>query len=305
MSVHATWKGSLNLSLVSVAVKAYAATTAEGNAARLNQLHVDCHRRIQYQKLCPQHGTVSGDQIVMGFPCGKDQYVVIDPEELDQLRSAEEKRAIRIDTFVGHQQLSPLYASDRHYYLLPDGATAEASYRVLQRAMAERGVQAIGQVVLSKREQLVLVRPLEALLCMTVLKYAAQVRLPETFADQLPPPAEIGGQELELAQTLIDSRSSRELDYGRYQDAYAQKLAQLVEAKVQGKALVAPPADEPRMIVNLLEALQASVAEASGRANAKAASKALAGQLSRKAKAAGKRGSKRSAVRKTRKKKTA
>jgi DNA end-binding protein Ku len=240
----------------------------------------------------------------MGFPCGKDQYVVIDPEELDQLRSAEEKRAIRIDTFVGQQQLSPLYYSDRHYYLLPDGATAEASYRVLQRAMAERGVEAIGQVVLSKREQLVLVRPLEALLCMTVLKYAAQVRLPETFADQLPP-ADIPGQELELAQMLIDSRSSRELDYGRYQDAYAQKLAQLVEAKVQGKALVAPPAGEPRMIVNLLEALQASVAEASGRANAKAASKALAGQLSRKAKTAGKRGSKRSAVRKTRKKKTA
>ncbi len=95
MPAHATWKGSLNLSLVSVAVKAYAAHAAGGDGARLNQLHATCHRRIQYQKRCPEHGTLSGDQIVMGFPCGKDQYVVIDPEELDLLRSAEEKRATR------------------------------------------------------------------------------------------------------------------------------------------------------------------------------------------------------------------
>lgn len=103
------------------------------------------------------------------------------------------------------EQLSPLYYSDRNYYLLPDGATAQGPYQVLQQAMVARGVQAVGQVVLSKREQLVLVRPLAGLLCMTVLKYTAQVQLPEAFAAQLPPAA-IAEQELKLAQTLIDSR---------------------------------------------------------------------------------------------------
>ncbi len=139
---------------------------------------------------------------------------------------------------------------------------------------------------------------------MTVLKYAAQVRLPEAFADQLPP-AQIAEQELELAQTLIDSRTSSELVMERYQDVYAEKLAQLVEAKVQGKQLVAPPSSEPPMVVNLLEALKASVAQAGGSRNGKAASKALARQLSGNGKPGRKTGAKRPARRKTRKKKIA
>ena len=138
---------------------------------------------------------------------------------------------------------------------------------------------------------------------MTVLKYAAQVRLPETFADQLPP-AQIAQQELELAQTLIDSRTSSELVMERYQDVYAEKLAQLVEAKVEGKQLVAPPSSEPPMVVNLLEALKASVAQAGGSGSGKA-SKALARQLSGNGKPARKTGAKRPARRKTRKKKIA
>ena len=219
-------------------------------------------------------------------------------------RRSSAARAIRIDTFVDPKQLSPLYYSDRNYFLLPDGATAQGPYRVLQQAMVARDVQAIGQVVLSKREQLVLVRPVEQLLCMTVLKYAAQVRLPETFADQLPP-AVIAEQELELAQTLIDSRTNSELVMDRYQDVYAQKLAQLVEAKVQGKQLVAPSSSEPPMVVNLLEALKASVAQAGDSGSRNAASKALARQLSGNGKPAAKTGAKRAARRNTRKKKIA
>ncbi len=302
MPAHATWKGSLNVSLVSVAVKAYAASRADGNAIRLNQLHAACHRRIGHQKTCPEHGPVASDQIVMGYPCAKDQYVVIDPEELDQLRSQQEKRAIRIEVFLGQEQLSPLYYSERHYYLLPDGAAAQGPYRVLQRAMAARRAEAIGQVVLSKREQLVLVRPLENLLCMTVLRYASQVRLPETFAAELPA-GEIDQQELELAGRLIESRTPGEFDLGQYKDAYAEKLLQLVEAKVQGKQLVAPPVEEPRMVVNLMEALRASVAQSGSPGQGKAGRTALSGRLSRKAKTARKKtAAKRSAGGKGRKK---
>ena len=168
--------------------------------------------------------------------------------------------------------------------------------------LAARRAEAIGQVVLSKREQLVLVRPLEKLLSMTVLRYASQVRLPETFAAELPA-GEIDQQELELAGRLIESRTPGEFDLGQYKDAYAEKLLQLVEAKVQGKQLVAPPVEEPRMVVNLMEALRASVAQSGSAGQGKAVRTALSGQLSRKVKTARKkRAAKRSAGGKGRKK---
>ena len=115
MAPRVTWKGSLNVSLVSVAVKAYTASAPENGQLRLNQLHDACHGRIKYEKTCPLHGPVTGDQIVMGYQYAQEQYVVVDLAELDQLRSTEEKRAIRIDTFVAPEQVDCIFHTDRHY----------------------------------------------------------------------------------------------------------------------------------------------------------------------------------------------
>ncbi len=167
-------------------------------------------------------------------------------------------------------------------------------YGLLHRAMRDKGVHAVGQLVLAKREQLVLIRPLEKLFLMTVLKYASQVRLPSCFGEEVAAVSTLGQEELSLAETLIESRTSRQLEMALYEDEYAQKLGQLIEAKVAGQQLVAAPASEPRHVLSLLDALKASVAQAGSTAAAAGARDELAGQLSR----AGGKGKRRAAKRK-------
>ena len=137
-----------------------------------------------------------------------------------------------------------------------DGPTAQLPYALLVQAMAARGVQAVAQGVLAKREQLILLRvDQQNLLLMTVLKYAAQVRSPAPFAEQLsaaPPPA---AEERALAETLVDQRTCREFDLARYQDQYTEKLWQLIEAKVNGRSLPAAEEHEPGQVLSLMQAL--------------------------------------------------
>ncbi len=172
----------------------------------------------------------------MGYEHAPHQHVVIDLGELDRLRSQQQLRALRIDRFVEAGLISPLYFTDKHYYLLPDGPTAQLPYTLLVQAMYARRVQAVAQGVLAKREQLILLRvgP-ENLLLMTVLKYAGQVRSPAPFAEQLltaPAPA---AEERALAEALVEQRTCRKFDLARYQDEYAEKLQQLIEAKAFDK----------------------------------------------------------------------
>jgi len=119
MAAHASWKGFLKLSLVSVPVKAYTAT-ATGSDITLHQLHAKTHTRIQYKKFAPEVGEVASEQIVKGYEYAKGQYVIVNEEELDKLRTESDK-SIRIDGFIKHEQLDSIYLGGRTYYLTPDG----------------------------------------------------------------------------------------------------------------------------------------------------------------------------------------
>ena len=141
-------------------------------------------------------------------------------------------------------------------------------------------MQGVAQVVLARREQLVLLWPLERIICMTVLKYAAQVRSPADYARELTD-CEAAEEERALAATLVDQTTRRELDLARYKDEYAEKLTQLIDAAVHGKELVAAPSDEPRQVLNLLDALKASVAQGASPDKNGTAHDALARQLAR------------------------
>ena len=116
----------------------------------LNQLHEECHNRIRYKKTCPVHGEVPNDEIVMGYEYGDDQYAIIEPSEINQLRS-ERDRSVNIDKFVSPDEIDPIYYSGQTYYLLPDGKHGNKAYAVLQRAMSEEKVVGIAQVVISNK----------------------------------------------------------------------------------------------------------------------------------------------------------
>lgn len=267
MPPRSTWKGFLRLSLVSIPVKAYTASSSGGSEISLNQLHDKCHSRIRYQKVCPIHGEVTGDEIVMGYEYAKGQYVVVDPAELDKLRTESDK-AINVDTFVPIGYIDPIYHSGKDYYLVPDGPAGQKGYALLHQAMVDDNLCCVGQVVLHGREQLVQVRPIEKLLCMTVLQFATQVKQPSSFEDELTSP-DLTAKELELTKTLVEANLSDELDLSRYEDTYTAKLTMLIEKKVEGAELVAAPSEEPQHIINLMDALQASVAQAQAAAPGK------------------------------------
>lgn len=264
MAPRSTWKGFLKISLVSVPVKAYTATSSAGSEIRLNQLHAECHSRIQYKKTCPIHGEVPNDEIVSGYEYSKGQYVIVDPDELEKLRTEDEK-AINVDSFVAPDTIDPTYFSGKTYYLVPEGPVGMHTFAVVRQAMVEQKRYAVGLVVLHNREQVVLLRPVDDLLAMSVLNYDATVTKPSAFADEAPKNEEAQPEELKLAKDLIARTTSKKFDIAKYKDDYTEKLSQLIEAKVAGKEIVAQPSHEPAQVINLMDALRGSLAKAEGK----------------------------------------
>ncbi|HYV37482.1 MAG TPA: Ku protein [Gemmataceae bacterium] len=271
MAARSSWKGFLKLSLISIPVKAYTATASGSSGIHLNQLHAECNSRINYKKTCPIHGEIPSDQIVSGYEYSKGQYVIVDTDELDKLRTEDDK-AINIDTFIRPDTLDQMYASGKCYYLIPDGPVAQKPYTVLHQGMVDSERYGIAKVVMSGKEQVVLLRPVDSLITMTQMSYDHEITKPSTFEDELVK-TPVEAEELKLIKTLIDASTPKKFDLSQYKDVYTQKLTQLIEAKVAGKEIVAPPVQEQAHIINLMDALRQSVAKAQKEAPAAVAGK--------------------------------
>ncbi len=262
MPPRSSWKGFIRLSLISVPVKAYSASVSD-TSIRLNQLHQGCYSPVKYRKFCPIHGELTTDAIVSGYEYAKGQYVEIDPQELGKLRTKSDK-AITIDGFLQPKDVDPIYYNSKTYYLVADGPVGEKPYRLLHDAMVEEGVYAVAQVVLSRKERLVLMRPYGRLLTMTTLFLENEVKKPESFLDDAVVERAFSEDELGLAKALIEAKTMEDFDLGRYKDVYVEKLTELIEAKVEGKEIVTAPIPEEPEILNLMDALKESVAKAQG-----------------------------------------
>jgi DNA end-binding protein Ku len=259
MAAHASWKGFLKLSLVSVPVKAYTAT-ATGNDISLHQLHAKTLTRIQYKKFAPEVGEVSGEEIVKGFEYDKGQYVIIEDDEIDKLRTESDK-SIRIDGFITPETLSSVYFGGRTYYLTPDGPVGQKPYNLLMKGMEANQVAAIAEVVISQKEQVVMLRVVDGLLAMTVLNRKDEVKPTSAFKDEVAE-TPVTEAETSLTDTLIKASMIKGFDYSKYKDTYKEKLTQLIQMKIEGKEVVQVRDPEEPKIINLMEALKRSVAEA-------------------------------------------
>ncbi len=277
----ASWKGFIRLSLVSVPVEGYSASAAGETQIALNQLHDDCHSRIRYKKVCEVHGEVENDQIVMGYQFDKDQYAVIDPDELQQLRS-ERDYSINVDRFVDPSTIDPTYFAGKTYYLLP-GKAGQKPYALLHRAMSQENVYGLAQVVISNRERLVALRPVGRLLAISALQYAANVRGPEEY-ERLLGDAEVGTEELKLAKMLILATKTDEPELEAYRDLYNERLKELVDAKVEGREIAAPSSSAPPPTIDIMSAIRASLQK-----RAKSAPKKAVGKKGSRAAAPAKR----------------
>jgi DNA end-binding protein Ku len=222
-------------------------------------LHADCHRRIQYQKVCPVHGEVTQSEIVSGYEYRPGKYVEIEAEDLEAIRTKEE-RALKIDTFVDPEMIDPLYLDGRMYYLMPSGESAAEPYEVMARAMAQEKRYGIGSAIMFGKQQLAMVREVNGVLHMAMLNFDEEIRPPEEMKAALPDkrPA---ARQVSLARTLIRNWFTTEFDFTKYDDQYRKKVARLIKAKVAGHDVVKPeePEEEPD-VVNLMEALKQSIA---------------------------------------------
>jgi DNA end-binding protein Ku len=255
----ASWRGMLRFGLVSIPVEAFNAHSIDAEQISLHQLHAKCHSRIHYQKVCPIHGPVPNDEIVSGYEVGKGKYIEISPDELDKLRSAAE-RALTVDAFITPDEIDPIHFDGRMYYLSPDGDSAREPYTVFLEALRREGRWGIGQVVFSGKEQLVVVRPYREALLMAMLAYQAEIRDP---GNTIVPPLHVSGSDrmVKLAEQLIENWTDESFDFSKYEDTHFKGMQALIQAKLEGREVVAPEAEETPEVINLMDALKKSIAK--------------------------------------------
>jgi len=252
------WKGALSFGLVNIPVGLFPATSDK--SIHFNQFEEGTSDRIRYKKVNERTGhEVPQDRIVRGFDLGGGEYVVLSDEELE---TAEPKksRQIEITDFVDQADIDPVYFRSS-YYLAPEGNGADKAYALLRQAMADAGKVAIATLVMRNKEYLVAIRPEEDALALHTMYFADEVRSPDRELE-LPDTGDVSDRELSMAQLLIESMES-EWDPARYHDTYREKVEALVEEKRSGHEIVVQAGPEPpAKVVDLMEALNASIAAA-------------------------------------------
>jgi DNA end-binding protein Ku len=266
MSARAIGTGTVSFGLVSIPVKLFSATQASAGVS-FNLLHKKCGSRLKQHYMCPaENEKVERDDMVKGYEFAKDRYVTFTAEELKQL---EEKasQSIEIAEFLPQTRVDPIYF-DKAYYLGPEKG-GEKAYRLLGEAMKRSGRCALGRWAARGKQYLVLIRPMGEALVMQQLLYADEVRavseVPLVAADVKEP-------ELKLALQLIDQIAGEEFRPGAYEDDVRKRILDAIQRKVDGQEVSTAPADTPQaQVIDLMEALKASLARRESEAPATAA----------------------------------
>ncbi len=259
MAARPTWKGYLKISLVNIPVKVFPATDA-GATISFNQLHGECQTRIQQKRWCPScQREVPNTDIVKGFEFEKGRYVVVDEADIEKVR-VESTRVINLEKFTDDVEIDPIYL-DRPYYLAPDGAVAKDAFAVIREGM--KGKAGIGKVALYGREYLIKVQPRERGLVMYTLRHASEIRSMDAIDELADMPDTVKPAEVELARQVMGTFEGA-VDFDEYADAYQLGLREIIDAKIEGREVVAPEIQEPPKVVNLMEALRRSLDSISG-----------------------------------------
>ncbi|HEV7757841.1 MAG TPA: Ku protein [Acidimicrobiales bacterium] len=255
------WKGTISFGLVSVPVKAFSAV--RDHDVHFHQIDKDSGSRVRNQKIAEKSGDeVGSDDIAMGFEVEKGRYVTFDKDELDELRP-DSTRTIDVTDFVALDEVDPIYY-ERTYWLAPDGDPAKQPYHLLRAAMEDRDLVAIGTVVMRNKNYLTAIRPLDGALAMSTMRFADEV-VPRSAVDEVPARrAKPDPKMLRMATQLVDSLTG-EWKPNRYKDTFTDELRKRIEAKQAGEEITSTPSPEPRFeVVDLMEALEASISEAKG-----------------------------------------
>ena len=230
MAARAYWKGQIRLALVSINVEAFSAVKS-GAKISFRQIHEPSGKRIRYEKVVDGIGPIDRDDIIKGYEIAKNDYVLLDEDEIEAVK-IESKKTLELVQFVESHEIDPLYF-EKPYYMAPADDLAEDAFIVLREALRKTKKVGLGQLSVRGREQLVAIKPCGKGLLMETMRYADEVRKGQAFfteIDDAKPESEL----LELATTLIDKRTAP-FDASNFEDRYADALMRLIEKKAKSK----------------------------------------------------------------------
>jgi DNA end-binding protein Ku len=253
MHMRTLWKGAISFGLINVPIKLYTAT--ERKALKFSFLHAECLTPIEYHRRCPHcDKEVDNAEIVRGFEYEKGKYVVMKEEDFEQIPT-ENTRTIDIVDFVNLQEIDPVYF-DKSYYLAPD-ETGIKAYALLIKAMQETGKIAIAKIVIRSKESLAALRVKDDVMLLETMFYPDEIRSAEGMPN-FKNAAKLHDNEIKMAVNLINNLASH-FQPDKYHDEYRKALLEVIRAKVEGEEIAIPEKPTGGKVVNLMEALKASI----------------------------------------------
>ena len=257
------WNGSITFGLVNIPVGLALATkpAARQSDVSFRTLHRECGTPIKQKRWCPLHDReVPNDELVKGWEVAKGEFVIVEDADLEAIAQYDDSRSIEITSFVPLDQIDPVYF-DRTYYLAPAESEAQRRpYVLLLRAMQQSGMGALGKFVLWGKENLCLIRPLGDSLALETLYFAEDIR-PRAEIDEAVDEIEVKKAELEMASQLVESLVGA-FDPEEFKNDYRHELRAMLEAKLAGQDIARPEPVAPAPVIDLMEALKQSVAQA-------------------------------------------
>jgi DNA end-binding protein Ku len=261
MAARAIWKGSISFGLVNIPIQVFSATQNEDYTS-FSQL-CDKGHKIRYKKWCPvEEREVQWSEIKKGHEITKNNYIVIEKEDLDRIR-LKTNNTIEVKEFIKSEDFDPIFI-EKNYYVGPDPGKkkTEASiraYSLLVKILNETNKVAIGKVVLREKEHLIALRAYQRGLVMHQLRYLDEIR-PMDEIGNLDSLQKVDSKEISLGKTLVENLTTEKFDPGQYSDSYAKELEKLIEAKSKGLDITSKEEEEKvEETTDILEALKASL----------------------------------------------
>jgi DNA end-binding protein Ku len=261
MAPRANWKGFLRLSLVTCPIALFPATS-ESEKISFNQINRNTGHRIKYQKVDAETGEeVLSEDIVKGYKVDTDSYLEVTKDELENI-ALESTRTIDIDQFVPRSEIDDLYLV-RPYYIVPDGKVGHDAYAVIRETIRSLDKVALGRVVLTNREHIISLEARDKGLMGMLLRYPYEVRNSAEYFDDVQD-VKITKDMLELAKHIVDQKSGH-FDPSKFEDHYEAALQDLLNKKQNGQPIARVETRSTGNVVNLMDALRASLRGGAGR----------------------------------------
>lgn len=247
------WKGAISFGLVTIPVALYTAT--ESKTPKFKMLRGTDHSPIKYKRVAESDGEeVVWDDIVKGYEVEKGKYVVFTDEELEAATAADGNRLVDVVQFVDESEIDPIYYKSS-YYLAPE-RTGVKAYKILLEALKDKGRVGLAKVAIRDKQQLATLRAKDGVLVMETMYWPDEIRQPEF--EELDGEVDLRKEEVKMAEMLIDGLTAK-FDPDAFKDSSREAIESAAQKKVEGQEIVAPEAPEPTKVVDLLEALKASV----------------------------------------------